>query len=47
MPTRTKICKSIRDAVAVLAALRVLAGELVFTAAAIYGVYQAFRALTK
>ena len=47
MLTRNKICKIIRDAVAILAALRVLAGELVFTAAAIYGVYQAFRALTK
>lgn len=35
MPTRSKICKVIRDAVAILAALRVLAGELVFTVAAI------------
>lgn len=47
MPTRSKICKSVRDAVAILAALPVLAGELVFTAAAIYGVYQAFRVILR
>jgi hypothetical protein len=47
MPTRRQVQKFIRDVVALLIELRVLAAELAFTAAAIYGVYQAFRALTR
>jgi hypothetical protein len=42
---RSKICKFIRDAVAVLERLRVLAAELVFTAAAFHGLYHVFRVL--
>ena len=44
---RSKICKSIRDAVAVLVQLRILAAEIVFTAAALYGLYHAYVLLTK
>jgi hypothetical protein len=44
---RSRICKSIRDAVAVLVQLRILAAEIVFTAAAFYGLYHAFVLLTK
>jgi hypothetical protein len=47
MLSSKRICKFIRDLTTILAALRVLAGELVFTAAAIYGVYQAFLVLTR
>ena len=47
MPTAKQVCKFIRDIVAILVELRALAAELAFTAVAIYGVYQAFRALTK
>jgi hypothetical protein len=39
--------RSIREVVALLIELRILAAELAFTAAAIYGVYQAFRVLTR
>ena len=41
---QSKLCKFIRDAVAVLERLCVLAAELVFTAAAFYGLYHVFRA---
>jgi len=44
---RSKICKSIRDAVAVLAQLRTLAAEIIFTAAAFYGLYHVYVLLTK
>jgi hypothetical protein len=44
---RSKICKSIRDVIAVLVQLRILAGEIVFTAAALYGLYHAYVLLTK
>ncbi len=44
---RSRICKSIRDAVAVLVQLRTLATEIVFTAAAFYGLYHAYILLTK
>jgi hypothetical protein len=47
MPTSKKAQRFIRDIVALLIELRVLAAELAFTAAAIYGVYQAFRVLTR
>jgi hypothetical protein len=47
MPTRKKVQRFIRDVVALLIELRILAAEVAFTAAAIYGVYQAFRALTR
>jgi len=44
---RSKICKFIRDTIAVLIQLRVLAGELIFTAAAFYGIYRAVVLLAK
>ena len=44
---RSKICKCIRDAVAVLAQLRILVAEITFTAAAFYGLYHAYVLLTK
>jgi hypothetical protein len=44
---RKRICKFIRDLVAVLAELRILAGELTFTIAAFYGIYQAVVHLAK
>ena len=47
MPTAKQACRFIRDIVAILVELRALAAELAFTAAAIYGVYQAFRLLGK
>jgi hypothetical protein len=47
MPTCKQVRKFLRDVVALLIELRILAAEVAFTAAAIYGVYQAFRALTR
>ncbi len=47
MPTVKQACKFIRDTVAILVELHALAAELAFTAAAIYGVYQAFRMLSR
>ncbi len=44
---RSKICKSIRDSVAILVQLRILAAEIVFTVAALYGLYHAYVLLTK
>ncbi len=44
---RSKICKSIRDVVAVLIQLRILVAEIAFTAAAFYGLYHAYVLLTK
>lgn len=47
MGTRKQVCKFIRDVVAILVELRVLTAELVFTAAAVYGIYQTFRLLLR
>jgi hypothetical protein len=47
MPTAKQACKFIRDIVAILVELRALAAELAFTAAAIYGVCQEFRVLSR
>jgi hypothetical protein len=47
MPTTKHTCKFIRDAVAILFECRILAGELVFTAAAFYGLYHALRMLIR
>ncbi len=47
MPTAKQACKFIRDAIAMLSECRILAGELVFTAAAFYGLYHAFRVLIR
>jgi hypothetical protein len=44
---RQQACKSIRDAIAILFECRILAGELVFTAAAFYGLYHLFRVLIR
>ena len=44
---RSKICKSIRDATAILIQLRILAAEIAFTAAALYGLYHVYAVLTK
>jgi hypothetical protein len=47
VPTAKQVCKFIRDAIAILFECRILAGELVFTAAAFYGLYQVFRMLIR
>ena len=47
MPTAKRACKLIRDAIAILFECRILAGELVFTAAAFYGLYHALRMLIR
>jgi hypothetical protein len=39
MPSRKQACKFIRDVIGI----RVLVAEMVFTAAAVYGMYQALR----
>jgi hypothetical protein len=44
---RSRICKSIRDAIAILVQLRVLATEIVITAATLYALYHLFVVLTK
>jgi hypothetical protein len=43
---RRKVTKFIQDTIAILVECRALFGELVLTAAAFYGVYQAFVRLT-
>jgi hypothetical protein len=47
MPTAKQACKFIRDAVTVLFECQILAGELVFTAAAFYGLYHVLRLLIR
>lgn len=47
MPTRKQVCKFIRDVLAILVELRVLAAELVLTVAAVYGLYHAFCVLIR
>jgi hypothetical protein len=47
MPTAKQVCKSIRDVIPILVQCRILAGELVFTAAAFYGLYHALRMLIR
>ena len=47
MRTAKQACKFIRHAVAILFECRILAGELVFTAAAFYGLYHALRMLIR
>ncbi len=47
MPATKQACKFIRDAIAILFECRILAGELVFTAAAFYGLYHALRLLIR
>ena len=47
MPTAKQAIKSIRDAIAILFECRILAGELVFTAAAFYGLYHVLRVLIR
>jgi hypothetical protein len=44
---RPKTCMAIRDATAILIQLRGLATELVFTVAALYGLFHAFILLTR
>lgn len=45
---RSDVHKVIRNVVSILIeSLRILAAEVAFTAAAVYGVYQAFRVLTR
>ena len=47
MPTAKQVCKFIRDVTAILFECRILAGELVFTAAVFYGLYHVFRVLIR
>jgi hypothetical protein len=47
VPTAKQVCKFIRDLIAILIQCRKLATELVFTAAAFYGLYHAWRVLTR
>ena len=47
MPTAKQVCKSIRHVIAILFECRILAVELVFTAAAFYGLYHVFRLLIR
>jgi hypothetical protein len=47
MPTAKQACKFISDVIAILFECRILAAELVFTAAAFYGLYHVFRVLTR
>src|SRR5208283_1834942 len=44
---RARICNAIHDSTVILIQLRVLAAELVFTVAAIYGLFHAFILLTR
>jgi hypothetical protein len=44
---RSKICKAIRDSTMILIQIRGLAAELMFTIAAVYGLFHAFILLTK
>ena len=47
MPTAKQACKFIRDLSAILVECRALAGELVFTIAAFYGLYHAWQVLIR
>ena len=47
MPTAKKACKFIRDLTDILVECRAFAGEVVFTAAAFYGLYHALRLLIR
>ena len=47
MPTAKQATKFIRDLTVILVECRPFAGELVFTAAAVYGLYYAFCVLTR
>lgn len=47
MPTAKQTCKFIRNAISILFECRILAGELVFTAAAFYGLYHVLRVLIR
>jgi hypothetical protein len=44
---RSNICKAIRDSTVILIQIRGLAAELVFTVAALYGLFHAFILLTR
>ena len=44
---RSKICKTIRDVELILVEFRGLLAELVFTLAAIYGLFHVFQLLTQ
>jgi hypothetical protein len=46
MPPRHKVSKFVHDIIAILVDFRALFAEIVFTGAALYGVYQAFLRLT-
>jgi hypothetical protein len=46
MPLRRKVSKFMQAAIAILVECRALFSELMFTAAAFHGVYQAFVRLT-
>jgi hypothetical protein len=45
--TCEQVCKLLRDVTAILFECRILASELVFTAAAFYGLYHAWRVLIR
>lgn len=47
MPAAKQACRLIRDAIAILFECRILAGELVFTAAAFYGLYHVLQVLIR
>jgi hypothetical protein len=47
MPTAKQATKFIRDLTVILVECRAFAGALVFAAAAFYGLYYAFRVLTR
>jgi hypothetical protein len=47
MPTAKQSRRFIRDTIAILFECRILAGELVFTVAAFYGLYHALRMLIR
>ncbi len=45
--SRMQVCDFIQDIISILVHLRALAGELVFTTAAVYGLYHAFQFLAR
>jgi hypothetical protein len=45
--SQMQVCDVIQDIISILVHLRALAGELVFTAAAFYGLYHAFQFLAR
>jgi hypothetical protein len=47
VPTAKQVCKFIRDLTAILVECRAFAGEVVFTIAAFYGLYNVFRVLIR